>query len=265
MNLENLCIEVNMLAKEAGSIMKKYLNQLNYDNIEVKGKHNYVTFVDKEIEKFLVESLLKILPEAGFIVEEGTSSNLGETYNWVIDPLDGTTNFIHGLPPFCVSIALMSHDEVILGVIYEPNLDELFFSWDKAPAYLNGKEIIVSKTSEIDNSLIATGFPYTDYERMESYMKLFDYCLHNTRGLRRLGSAAIDLAYVACGRFDGFYEYGLSPWDVAAGAFLVKQAGGKVTDFCGGKNFIFGKEIIAFNGKIYDEFQSITSNYFECN
>ena len=159
----------------------------------------------------------------------------------------------------------MRSDEVILGVIYEPNLDELFYSWDKAPAFLNGKEIIVSETSEIDNSLIATGFPYTDYERMESYMKLFDFCLHNTRGLRRLGSAAIDLAYVACGRFDGFYEYGLSPWDVAAGAFLVKQAGGKVTDFCGGKNYVFGKEIIAFNGKIHDEFQSITSNYFECN
>ncbi|HLC83840.1 MAG TPA: inositol monophosphatase family protein, partial [Bacteroidia bacterium] len=213
-------------------------------------------------EKRIVEKLAFLLPEAGFIAEEGTSSKKGEIYNWVIDPLDGTTNFIHGVPCFAISIALMRKEELVLGVIYEINFAECFYAWEGSKAYLNGKEINVTKTAKLADSLLATGFPYYDYNRMDDYMELFNYFMKNTHGLRRLGSAATDLAYVACGRFEGFYEYSLQPWDVAAGAFIVQQAGGKVTDFKGEKNYIFGKEIVAGNAAFFDEFLDVVKKHF---
>jgi myo-inositol-1(or 4)-monophosphatase len=176
--------------------------------------------------------------------------------------LDGTTNFIHGLAPFCTSIALKRNDEIILGVISEPNLKETFYAWVGSQAFLNGKPITVSDTDKLDNALLATGFPYYDYSRLENYMQVFEWCMRNSRGVRRLGSAAMDLAYVACGRMDGFYEYGLKPWDVAAGSFIVQQAGGKISDFSGDNNFLFGQEIIAFNGKLHDEFVEVMGSFF---
>jgi myo-inositol-1(or 4)-monophosphatase len=205
--------------------------------------------------------LLKILPEAGFITEEKTSTKKGEIYNWIIDPLDGTTNYIHKLSPFAVSIALMEKDEIILGVVYEISLDECFYAYKGSKAFLNDKEITVTKTEKVNNSLIATGFPYYDYDKMEPFMQTLDFFMKNSHGLRRLGSAATDLVYVACGRFDAFYEYSLHAWDVAAGAFIVKQAGGKICDFKGENNFLFGKEIIASNSLIYSEFSNIIKNY----
>lgn len=262
LNLQTLCQEVCSLSKEVGVFIKNEGEKFSLMKVEVKGKNDFVSYVDKTSEKRIVEKLAQLLPEAGFIAEEGTSSKKGEIYNWVIDPLDGTTNFIHGIPCFAISIALMRDKELIMGVIYEINFDECFYAWESSKAYLNGKEINVTKTAKLADSLLATGFPYYDYNRMNEYMELFKYFMKNTHGLRRLGSAATDLAYVACGRFEGFYEYSLQPWDVAAGAFIVQQAGGKVTDFKGEGNYIFGKEIVAGNTAFFDEFLDVVKKHF---
>lgn len=263
LELNDLCQEVCQLTRKVGGFIRTEQKKFSTNSIEVKGKNDFVSYVDKSAEMQLVETLSKLLPESGFIAEEGTSKKKGETYNWIIDPLDGTTNFIHGIPCFAISIALMRNEELILGVIYEINLDECFYAWEGSNAFLNGKEIHVSKAATLADSLIATGFPYYDYTRMDDYMKLFNYFMKHTHGLRRLGSAATDLAYVACGRFDGFYEYSLQSWDVAAGAFIVKQAGGKVTDFSGKHNYIFGKEIVAGNSTNFEEFLNTVKEHFK--
>ncbi len=253
-DIEKLLPEVITIAKSAGAFIRKEVNRLQSTDIETKGKHDYVTYVDKNAERHIVEGLQSLLPEAGFIVEENTISKKGEAYNWVVDPLDGTTNFIHGIPIFSVSIALIHHEEVILGVVYEVNMDECFSAVKGGGAYLNGKPIVVSGAGALKDSLLATGFPYHDYSRMDGFMEFFRWSMKNTHGLRRIGSAAVDLAYVACGRFEGFYEYGLNAWDVAAGCLIVTEAGGKVSDFKGENNYLFGKDVIASNDKIFDEF-----------
>lgn len=260
--LQTLCHDVCTLTKEVGSFIQQEKKKFQANKIEVKGKNDFVSYVDKTSEKLIVERLSKLLPEAGFIAEEGTSQKKGLHYNWIIDPLDGTTNFIHGVPCFAISIALMRDNSLVLGVIHELNLDECFYAWEGSKAYMNGNEISVTTTDALSKSLLATGFPYYDYKRMNEYMELFKYFMKNTRGLRRLGSAATDLAYVACGRFEGFYEYSLQPWDVAAGAFIVQQAGGKVSDFNGGTNFLFGKEIVAGNSACFAEFLNVVQTHF---
>jgi myo-inositol-1(or 4)-monophosphatase len=254
MNLEKICKQVVELTENVGSFILAEKNNVKEKNIETKGLHDFVTYVDKSSEEQLVKKLSEILPEAGFIAEEGTTTKKGEKYNWIVDPLDGTTNFIHGITPFAISIALMRNDKIVLGVVHELGLNECFYAWENSSAFLNGEEINVSSNKTIEDSLIATGFPYYDYERIKPFMKTLEYFMQNSRGVRRLGSAATDLVYVACGRFESFYEYSLSPWDVAAGSFIVQQAGGKVSDFNGKNNYIFGKEIIATNSEVYKEF-----------
>lgn len=252
-NFESLCNEAISLIRQTGNFIRE--ERANHPlTIETKGKNDFVTHIDKGSEERLVKGLKTLLPESGFIAEEATSTEKGERFNWVIDPIDGTTNFIHGLSPFAISVALMDAREVVIGIVYEMGLDEMFFAWKGSKAYLNGKEISVSSRPTVADSLIATGFPYTQYHRMGDFMKTLDHFMRKSHGLRRLGSAATDLAYVACGRFEGFYEYNLNPWDVAAGAFIVQQAGGKNADFTGGTNYIFGKEIISANPLIFDEF-----------
>jgi len=260
MDLENLCIQVQSLAIETGTFIFNEQKHFSSQNIEAKGKHNFVTYIDKTAEEKLVSGLKILLPEAGFIAEEETSTLRGERYNWIIDPLDGTTNFIHGLPPYAVSIALMDKDEIILGIIYEITFRECFYAWKDSIAYLNGRQISVSKTNKVNDSLIATGFPYTNFERIDEFMYSVKYFMEHSHGLRRMGSAATDMAYVACGRFDAFYEYGLNPWDVAAAVLIIRQAGGRVCDFHGGDHYLFGKEIITTNTGIYDEFREIINN-----
>jgi myo-inositol-1(or 4)-monophosphatase len=261
-DLQTLCQEVCTLAIGAGTFIRKEREKFSSDRVEMKGKNDLVSYVDKTSEKLIVERLSELLPEAGFIAEEGTSSKTGAVYHWIIDPLDGTTNFVHGMPCYAVSIGLTRNQDLILGVVYEVNFDECFYAWEGSGAYMNGKPIHVSGAGKLADSLLATGFPYYDYHRMPQYMELFGYFMKNTHGLRRLGSAATDLAYVACGRVDGFYEYSLQPWDVAAGAFIVQQAGGKVTDFNGGDNFLFGKEIVAGNDKFFNEFLGAVKKHF---
>lgn len=253
-DLNTICNEVCLLARETGEFIRNEVARINSGDIETKGLHNYVTYVDKKAEEKIVQKLQTLLPEAGFIVEENTISKKGEVYSWIVDPLDGTTNFIHGIPLYSVSIALMKNQEVVVGVVYEVNLDECYYAIKGQGAFLNGVTIKVSNAPELKNSLLATGFPYYDFDRMEAFIDLFRWCMQNTHGLRRLGTAAIDLAYVACGRFEGFFEYGLSSWDVAAGCLIVQEAGGKVSDFKGGENYLFGRELVATNDKVFDEF-----------
>jgi len=259
-NYKELCEKVCIIAKETGAFIKEERKKFTYNKIEEKGSHNFVSYVDKTSEKMIVEKLSVLLPESGFIAEEGTSDKKGDVYNWVIDPLDGTTNFIHGLPPYAISIALIENEEIVIGVIFEVCLEECFYAWKGSKSYLNGEEIKVSPAKSVNDSLIATGFPYYDYSRMQGFLKTLDYFFKNSHGVRRIGSAATDLAYVACGRFDVFYEYSLHPWDVAAGVLILKQAGGEVTDFKGDTNYLFGKEIIASNGIIHQEFSKIINN-----
>ena len=261
-NLEFICKNVVELCHETGKFILEERGKFKSSSIEVKGQNDFVSYVDKTSEKKLIAKLSEFIPESGFIAEENTIDKKGEHYTWIIDPLDGTTNFIHGLACFCISIALKKNDELVLGVIYEINAQESFYAWENSPAYLNGKAIQVSAVSKLKDSLLATGFPYYDYSRHNEYIELFKYYMQHTHGIRRLGSAAADLAYVACGRLDGFYEYGLKPWDVAAGIFIVQQAGGKISDFKGENNYLFGAEIVASNELIFDEFADSVKKHF---
>jgi myo-inositol-1(or 4)-monophosphatase len=258
-DLKYLSKNVNELSSEITTFLLHEVGKVNTIDIQQKGLHDFVTYVDKTSEQKIAARLSELLPEAGMILEEKSVDRHGERYRWVVDPLDGTTNYIHRIPLFSVSIALMDGDETILGLVHEANLDECFAAWKGAPALLNGSEIHVSAISSSDDALFATGFPYYDYGKMEAYLEVFKYFMQHTSGLRRLGSAAVDLAYVACGRLEGFYEYGLKPWDVAAGAFIVQQAGGCVSDFNGGVNYIFGGELLATNALLYQEVQQAVS------
>ena len=260
---ERVCLQVCETAKHAGGFIRNEAIEFSAKSVEVKGLHNFVSYVDKGAEKMIVDRLHEIFPEAGFIAEEGTNTVRGERFDWVIDPLDGTTNFIHGLPPHSVSIGLLDNNSPVLGVVYEIALNECFYAWKDSPAYLNGKEIHVSDRAKVQDTLIATGFPYCDYQLMRPYINCLEYFLRNSHGVRRLGSAAVDLAYVACGRFDAFYEYGLNPWDVVGGAFIVQQAGGMLSDFSGKDNFIFGKELIAANNAIFNEFLTTVQRFLK--
>lgn len=261
-DLQHIYKELITLSKEIGAWMKEERITFDQADVEIKGFNNFVSYVDKQAEQRFVTALELLLPEAGFIAEEGTSEKIGKRYSWIIDPLDGTTNYVHGIPFYCTSVALLDVDKLIMGVVYEPNNNECFHAMVGHGAFLNDKPISVSDKKELIRSLLATGFPYDDFHRENEYFGILKEFTKKSRGLRRLGSAALDLAYVACGRFDGFYEYGLNPWDVAAGALIVEEAGGHVKDFRGGDDYIFGEEIIADNSLISEEFLSVVSKGF---
>ena len=261
MNLPELTRAVISLSREVASFIRTESTRFTEANVESKSLNNLVSYVDKGAEQRFVDGLSKLLPEAGFIAEEGTGERAVEL-NWVIDPLDGTTNFIHGIPCYCTSVALMRGDDILLGVVLEVTRDECFSAWKDGGAFLDGATIRVSGRRTLVESLLATGFPYDDFGREAQYMELLRALMHNSRGIRRLGSAAADLAYVACGRFEAFYEYGLNPWDVAAGALIVAEAGGTVTDFSGGGRYVFGEEIVASNGTIHAELIGPIGKFF---
>ncbi len=265
MYFQQICSTVRDICKEVGAFILEENIKIKTNDIQHKGLNDFVTYVDQTAEKMLVTRLQKIIIDAGFITEEETVEQSRSEFVWIIDPLDGTTNYIHGLSPYAISIGLMQENDLILGVVYEIKSDEMFYAWKEGGAWLNGYPIHVSNKRTITDSLIATGFPYTDFSQMNEYMNLFEHLMQNSHGLRRLGSAAIDLVYVACGRMDAFYEYGLKPWDVAAGGFIVKEAGGKVCDFWGGTDWLFGKTLVAGTKPVCEEFVDLTKNNFKKN
>lgn len=262
MNLENITSKVSRLSKNVGAFIREERKTFSYDRVEHKGPSDLVSYVDTEAEKMLVESLQKILPSAGFITEEGTTDQGQKEYTWIIDPLDGTTNFVHGIPNYCVSVGLMLKGEMISGVVYEVANNECFYAWKDGGAYLDGKRISVSTAPKIKDVVLATGFPYYNFEKLEEYLKILNDLMKDTQGLRRMGSAAADMAYVACGRYGGYFEYNLNSYDIAAGVILVKEAGGEVTDFKGGDDFLFGREMVA-GGHVHSELLNVIRKYWE--
>jgi myo-inositol-1(or 4)-monophosphatase len=261
MDLKKICYEMEAVATEAAEFINSEAGRFDHGRTEKKGLNDFVSYVDRGAEKIIVEKLSRLIPEAGFQVEENTSTKKGERYCWVVDPLDGTTNFIQGIHPYAVSIALTDRDEIIAGVVREASGRESFKAWKGGGAWLNGEKISVSSVSSAGNSFVATGLPYSDFSRLPSYMECLDYFLRNTRGVRRLGAASIDLAYVACGRFDMFFEYGLKPWDVAAGSLLIMEAGGRVGDFSGNNEGMICNDIVASNGIVFHEMVEIISKF----
>lgn len=255
MDYNALCNNTISVIRETGRYVQKQSRLLKEADIGLKGKNDLVTSVDVGAEQMLVKRLKEVLPEAGFLAEEEHQVlDQDKVYNWVIDPLDGTLNFVQQIPAYSISVALMQGDEVVLGVVLELNLNECFYAFKDGGAWIDGRSISVAAKEGLDQAVFATGFPVDRDERIDFYMDLLKATLKETRGVRRLGSAAVDLCYTAIGRFDGYYEFDLKPWDVAAGALIVQEAGGKVTDLSGGNDYIFGGSIAAGNRKIMDQF-----------
>jgi len=255
MNLEQIEQQVIAVCQEVGEFIAREGASFDRSRIEQKQAfNNLVSYVDKESEKTLVKALSKILPSAGFVTEEQTVQQSREhEFSWIVDPLDGTTNFLHGFPMYAVSIGLVRNGRPILGVIYDICNRKAYHAIENHPAYCDDQEIRVSAIGTLSESLLATGFPYYHSNKRDDYLDIIKEFLNETHGIRRLGSAAMDLAFVACGKLEAFFEYNLHPWDVAAGILIVQQAGGKVTDFSGGSNVLFGDQFCASNRLIHDE------------
>lgn len=238
-------------AQKAGHMLKKNLEESM--EIHFKGEVDLVTNYDTQSQMIIFDHLSSNFPDHDFLAEEGLSQKKGQEYRWIIDPLDGTTNYAHHYPVFTVSVALELKGEVILGLVYDPMREEIFTALKGEGAFLNGKTIKVSSIEDLDKSLVATGFPYDLRVSQRNNIDHFNHFLVRVQGVRRCGSAALDLCYVACGRFDGFWELKLKPWDVAAGALIVQEAGGYVSDFQNSAFSIFDPEILATNGLIHTQ------------
>ena len=263
--LERLCKASTVVIAETANFIKKELGKVQADVIETKALNSLVSYVDKQAEEQLVAKLGQLLPNSTFQTEEETVEQSAGEFCWIIDPLDGTTNFLHQLPFFSVSVALQENGETILGVVYEVNRQECFYAWKGGGAFLNDQPIHTTKTTDLSDALVATGFPYYDYSQMQSYFSVLEKMMRGTRGIRRLGSAALDLAYVACGRFDIYFEYSLNAWDIAAGAFLVQEAGGIVSDFDEDHHYLQNGEILAACRGLYPQLARLIKESFRSN
>jgi len=237
-------------ARRAASVIQRASNNLDVLRVERKEHNSFVTEVDRAAEKAIVETLLEAYPKHAILAEESGAYGENE-YTWIIDPLDGTTNFLHGVPQYCISIALEHRGQISQAVIYDPNRNDLFTATRGAGAFLNDRRIRVSKTREMADALICTGFPYSDFSKLDAYMQQFRDVVQKSAGVRRPGAAALDLAYIACGRYDAFWELGLSPWDIAAGSLLVLEAGGLITDLSGEAGFMESGNVVAGTPKVF--------------
>jgi myo-inositol-1(or 4)-monophosphatase len=239
-------------ALEAGKFLKHSVGNIRTVETKLGQETNLVTEIDKKSEELIIGMIRKKHPGHDFLAEESGSHDRKSEYRWIIDPLDGTLNFTHGVPMYSVSIAVEHRGEIIAGVVYEPNLGDLFTAEKGKGALLNGKPIHVSKVDRLIESMLVTGFPYTIRDNPDNAVQHFVNMLMKAQAIRRLGSAAVDLSYVACGRFEGFWEVSLSPWDMAAGVLLVQEAGGRFTDFSGNASSVYGKQVLATNGLVHE-------------
>ena len=247
----------------AGNHIQKNLGMISKNDIDTKQASDYVTRIDRESEEIILKTIRRIFPEHTFLAEESAEEAGHGEYRWIIDPLDGTTNFIHEYPVFSVSIALEYRNEIILGVVFDPLRNEFFSAEKDKGAFLNGRPIRVSSVSDIKNSLVATGFPFRRKELIDPYLDLFRNIFYRVSDIRRAGSAALDLVHVASGRCDCFFEIGLSPWDIAAGIIIIKEAGGIVTDFGGGRDVLKTGNIVAATPSLHSEILKEVTSVFK--
>jgi len=249
-------------AYAAGDILREHFGRVPEAAVRQKTKNDFLSFVDESSERKIIEVIRSVYPDHAFLAEEQGASTQQSAYRWIIDPLDGTKNYIAGIPVFAVSIALEHEGQLKLGVIYDPMRDEMFAAQEGRGASLNGQPIQVSAKAELSKCLLATGFPFKAKHFLPQYLAAFNGLFLASVGMRRMGAAAIDMAYLAAGRFDGFWEIGLSPWDVAAGTVLIREAGGRVSDFWYGQDFVFNHYLLASNGLIHKEMATILQNHF---
>jgi myo-inositol-1(or 4)-monophosphatase len=242
-------------ARRAGTLINRSARDLDMLAVTTKGPKDFVSEVDRAAEAAIVDVLLGTYPDHAILAEEGTAkgNNAEAEYVWIIDPLDGTTNFLHGMPQYCVSIALAHKGQVTQAVILDPVRNDLFTASRGRGAFLNDRRIRVSKRQHLRDCLVGTGFPYRDGSYLDQYLEMMKVMIQATAGLRRPGAAALDLAYVAAGYYDGFWEIGLNPWDVAAGSLLVLEAGGLIGDLSGEENYLHGGQVIAGNPRIFTQ------------
>lgn len=240
-------------AREAGKIINRASQDIGALKVETKDTNDFVSEVDRSAEQAIISVLKDAYPTHGFFGEESGKTNTEADSIWIIDPLDGTTNFLHGFPAYCVSIALQERGVLTQAVIYDPVRNDLFTATRGRGAFLNDKRIRVTQRSKLQEALISTGFPFKDFSYFDTYINIFRDMAKKTSGLRRPGSAALDLAYVAAGYADGFFEINLSPWDIAAGALLVQEAGGIVGDFEGNESWLKTGNIVAGNPKVFGQ------------
>ena len=238
-------------ARRAGSVISRASNDLDKLTIETKSQNDFVSEVDRAAEQAIIEVLKEAYPQHSILAEESGAVDTGSDYQWIIDPLDGTTNFIHGMPQYAVSIALAKAGIVEQAVIFDPNRNELFTASKGGGAFLNERRIRVSRRLKLQDSLIGTGFPYRSFDLVDTYLAIFKELTQKTAGQRRPGAASLDLAYVACGRYDGFWEFGLAPWDMAAGALMISEAGGLVSDVRGEASYLTSGNVVAGTPKVF--------------
>ena len=252
-------------ARKAGTVIQRGARDVDRLTVTSKGPKDFVSEVDKAAEATIVDTLLEAYPDHGILAEEGTVNSKVQNPEsiWIIDPLDGTTNFLHGFPHYCVSIALQHRGVITQGVVYDPNRNDLFTTTRGAGAYLNDRRLRVSKRIRMDEALVATGFPFKDGSLVEAHLDMMRDMLHKTAGIRRAGAAALDLAHVAAGWYEGFWECGLYPWDMAAGSLLVVEAGGLVTDIHGEDGFLYSGTIVAAAPKILPQIVQTVSPHMK--
>jgi myo-inositol-1(or 4)-monophosphatase len=251
-------------ARRASAIINRASFDLDRLQVSEKKHNDFVTEVDHAAEEAIIEVLRTAYPDHAILAEEsGASANLHDDNEnvWIIDPLDGTTNFIHGFPQYCISIALQQRGQITQAVVYDPSRNDLFTATRGAGAFLNEKRIRVSRRDKLADALVGTGFPYSNMEALEEYLKMFKLMTEKTAGLRRPGSAALDLAYVACGRYDGFFEKNLKPWDMAAGSLLISEAGGIIGTFTGDSDYLYKGDVLAGNPKIFAQMVAQLSQF----
>lgn len=262
LDLEKITRLACQAVEETAVFIRQETGKVTTGQIEEKHLNGLVSYVDRTAEEMLVERLSKIIPGSVFLTEEETILAASGDVQWIIDPLDGTTNFLYNLPQFAVSVGLKIQDELVCGVVSHVSTGELYYAWKGGGAWCDGRRIGVSTRREPREALVATGFPYHNFERAQAWLQSLMIFMQDGRGVRRFGAAALDLAWVACGKFDIFYEYGLSPWDVAGGAVIVREAGGIVSDFNGEGDFLHGKELLACSPRVYDWALGVTKSLF---